>query len=168
MGVIIAVGSVRAETVHTLQYGRGERIDPIFADNNKLLEKNMRKLFIVAAWLIAVCYISGCCETALILAGNGDVDTGSVGRDMAIEVCTSTEKEAANQLNILSGWYRTQWQKCFSNAQIIKCREELIESYNGQKKILLDLLQSMKGKSKKKQQQLYDEALKSPELIYLQ
>lgn len=128
----------------------------------------MRKPFIVAAWLTLAWCMSGCCETKLILAGSGDVNTGSLGRDMAVHVCSSTEKKVAHQLNVLSGWYRKRWQKCFSDTQIVKCREALITSYNGQKKILLGVLKTMKGKSEKEQQQVYDEVLKNPALIYLQ
>lgn len=121
----------------------------------------------MVVWLMLVCSLSGCCQTRLIHAGNGDVNSGSVGRDMVFEVCTSTEKEMGNQLNVLSVWYRKQWQKCFSDTQIVNCRKDLIASYNAQKKFLLDILRAMKGKSKKEQQQLYDEALKNPELIFL-
>jgi hypothetical protein len=112
--------------------------------------------------------MSGCCETKMILAGNGDVNSGSVGRDMAFKVCTLKEKDVANKLGALSGWYRKQWLQCFSDTKIVNCRRSLIKSYNKQKKILLDLLKDMKEKSKKEQQELYDEALKNPELIYLQ
>lgn len=128
----------------------------------------MKKLVIMVAWIVLACCLSGCCVMSSVLSGKGNVNNGYIGPEMAIKACTPVEKDTANQLNILSNWYRKQWGKCFSDARIIKCRQALITSYNDQKKILLSLLEAMKGMPEHQQRQMYHDVLKDSRLIFLQ
>jgi hypothetical protein len=111
--------------------------------------------------------VSGCCTTSDILSGNGNVTNGYIGPEMVFKVCTPVEKDTANQLNILSNWYREQWGNCFSHASIIKCREASMKSYNDQKKILLNLLMAMKDMPENQQRRMYNNVLKDSRLIFL-
>lgn len=127
----------------------------------------MKKLIMAILGLALGHCVFGCCTTNHMLSGNGNVKNGYIGPEMVIKVCTPVEKDTANQLNILSNWYREQWGKCFSDARIIKCRQALITSYNDQKKILLNLLEAMKGMPEYQQRQMYNGMLKDSRLIFL-
>lgn len=127
----------------------------------------MKKLIMAILGLALGYCVSGCCTTNDILSGNGNVTNGYIGPEMVIKVCTPVEKDTANQLNILSNWYREQWGQCFSDTRIIRCREASIKSYNDQKKILLNLLMTMKGMPEPQQRQMYNDMLQDSRLIFL-
>jgi len=92
----------------------------------------------------------------------------SVGGELSVEACTPMEKEVANQLKILSDWYRVQWEKCSSDTNPVACREAVTQAYNNQKQTLLDLLAAMRNKTESQQRKLYNDVLKNSKLIFLQ
>ena len=127
----------------------------------------MKRLATIILSFLLFAVLSGCCITKTLLSGNGNVNTGVVGGELSIEACTPMEKEVANQLKILSDWYRVQWDKCASDPNPATCREGLTKPYNEQKQLLLDLLAAMRGKSESEQRTMYENMLKSGELMFI-
>lgn len=111
--------------------------------------------------------IVGCCTTKVVFSGNGNINTGVVGGSIEVEACTPMEKEVANQLNILSDWYRVNWAECGKSSDPASCRSSVSKAYLEQKQTLLDLLASMKGKSEAEQKSMYEKSLTRARILAL-
>jgi hypothetical protein len=125
------------------------------------------KLIYLSTVLVSVFALSGCCTTKLVFSGDGNVTTGAVGGSVEVIACTPMEKEVANQINILSDWYRVEWRNCATNQNPTTCRTDVSKAYQEQKKTCLDLLAAMKGKQHDEQKALYENMLLKAKLLIL-
>jgi hypothetical protein len=117
--------------------------------------KQIALLLLVAAVLT----LSGCCVNKLVLSGNGNVESGTVGGTVDIEFCTAVEEQVVNQLRLASETYRVQWEQCAPSPDPKGCRAAVLESYQEQVKILMGILAFMKGKTEQEQQRLFERML---------
>lgn len=117
------------------------------------------KQIAVLFFLIAALALSGCCVNKVVLSGNGNVESGTVGGTVEIEFCTAVEELVVNQLRLASEAYRVQWEQCATSPDPKGCRAAALESYQEQTKVLLALLASMKGKPEGDQQKLLERML---------
>ena len=125
----------------------------------------MKNLILVAVFISSL-FVAGCCTTKTVLSANGNAATGVVGGSIEVNACTPMEKEVANQLAELSGWYRTHWDSCGTNSDPAACRADVSKAYQEQQKLLLDVLAAMNGKPKAEQQKIYQQMrLKNPTLF---
>tara|TARA_R110002072_G_scaffold128623_10_gene266478 strand:- start:15669 stop:16103 length:435 start_codon:yes stop_codon:yes gene_type:complete len=98
--------------------------------------------------------LQGCCITKVVLRGDGNLATGTVGGEIQVEACTPMEKEVANQLSLLSDWYRLEFTNCKASGNPAECMKNLAESYTTQKDALLELLEAMKTVAPSKQRSM--------------
>jgi hypothetical protein len=126
------------------------------------------KQIALAFFLIAVPALSGCCVNKVVLSGNGNVESGTVGGTVEVEFCTALEEEVVNQLRLVSEAYRVQWEQCAVSPDPKGCRATALESYQAQTKVLQALLASMKGKPEGEQKRLLEGMLLNSSLKFRQ
>lgn len=126
----------------------------------------MNKLILILSSTCSL-LVSSCCTTKVVFSGNGNINTGVVGGSVEVVACTPMEKEVANQIKILSDWYRVNWAQCATTDSSTACRAEVSKAYKEQKQTLIDLLNSMKGKSDAEQESMYDSSLANARILKL-
>ncbi len=112
--------------------------------------------------------LSGCCIDKVILSGNGNVQSGTIGATVEIEYCNALQAEVVDELLLVSETYRSHWEKCALTQDPPGCRKEVTEVYQTQMKELNAILASMKGRPEEEQRLILHNAkvrgrLKAPQ-----
>jgi hypothetical protein len=123
-----------------------------------LLQEGTMKRITLLLFAAAAFALSGCCVNKIILSGNGNVQSGTIGATIDIEYCNGLEEKVVDQLLLVSQTYHADWEKCAATQDPPGCRAEVTMVYEAQMKALQAILASMKGKPEEEQKAILDEA----------